>query len=293
MSLDILFDVVVGAMPLAATYALVAIGWVLIFRATGILNFATGEYLVLGSYLVFWFVISIGVPFLIGLVLGLLLTAVISALMYASVLRPLQGEALFGPVMVTFGVAILMASIMTMIWGAHARVFTLPFDNNSYDLPGGAFVTTYGLATIATAIVVYGGLISFFRFSRFGTQMRATAANPLLASQRGINITLVFLVAFGMAMAFAALGGISFAASNVLTPAIAGLGLRAIAPALIGGLDSIGGALIGSIIVALVESMAVTQFGGGVRNASVFAVLLLTLAIRPHGLFGTPEIRRV
>lgn len=293
MTPDIIFDVIVSAVPLAAIYALVAIGWVLIFRATGILNFATGEYLVLGSYLVFWLFLQIGVPFVVGLFVGLLLTAVIAALMYLSVLKPLQGEAMFGPVMVTFGVAILMASVMTMIWGAHARPFTLPFGNTTYVLPGGARLSNYGIATIAVAIFVYGGLILFFRYSRFGTQMRATAANPLLASQRGINITMVFVVAFGLAMAFAALGGLSFAAANVLTPAIAGLGLRAIAPALIGGLDSIGGALFGSVIVAIVESLAVTQFGGGVRNASVFLVLLLTLIVRPQGLFGTPEIRRV
>jgi branched-chain amino acid transport system permease protein len=135
--------------------------------------------------------------------------------------------------------------------------------------------------------------MAFMRLSKRGVQMRATAENPVLASQRGINVDMIFVIAFAVAVAAATLAGISFSYSNVLAPSIAALGLRGLAPALVGGMDSIGGALIGSVVVAFIETAAVTQWGGDIKDMAAFLVLLVALAVRPHGLFGTPEIRRV
>jgi branched-chain amino acid transport system permease protein len=284
---------VVSSLVLAAMYALVALGWVFIFRATGILNFATGQFVVLGCYLFFWTSIQLGMPFWLALPIALLLVAALGALVYLGTLRPLAGQPLFSPIMVTLGLSIVMTSAMTIIWGAQSRLIEPPIDNHTYHLPGDAVITTIGVLTIITTLVVYGAVMAFMRLSKRGVQMRATAENPVLASQRGINVDMIFVIAFAVAVAAATLAGISFSYSNVLAPSIAALGLRGLAPALVGGMDSIGGALIGSVVVAFIETAAVTQWGGDIKDMAAFLVLLVALAVRPHGLFGTPEIRRV
>ncbi|MPY91868.1 MAG: hypothetical protein GEV08_02050 [Acidimicrobiia bacterium] len=293
MSFDVLPDVLVSSIVLASTYALVALGWVFIFRATGILNFATGQFLVLGAYFFFWTSIQLELPFWLALPIALLMIAALGALVYLGTLRPLAGQPMFSPIMVTLGLSIIMTSAMTIIWGAQSRVLTPPMDNNTYQLPGDAVITTFGIITIAVALMVYGALMSFLRLSKRGIQMRATAENPLLASQRGINVDVIFVIAFAVAVSAAALAGLSYSFSNILAPSAVALGLRGLAPALIGGMDSIGGALIGSVVVAFIETAAVTQWGGDIKDMAAFLVLLVALAVRPYGLFGTPEIRRV
>ncbi len=294
MSLDLVPSVLVDSLVLAAVYAIVALGWVFIFRATGLLNFAVGEFILLGCYFFFWVAFSLKLPFLIALPIALALIALLGALLYLGTLKPLAGQPLFSPIMVTLGLAIVMTSAMVIIWGGTARQLQPPIEVKVYTLPGDARVTNLGLITIATAGVVYAAILTFLSKSKRGVQMRATAENPLLASQRGINIDVVFMLAFGVAVAASTLAGLSFAYTTAgLAPTIIALGLRGLAPALIGGMDSIGGALIGSVIVALIETLAVTQFGGAVKDMMAFLVLLVALAFRPHGLFGTPEIRRV
>lgn len=294
MSWSILPSVVVDALVLASIYALVAIGWVFIFRATGILNFAVGQFILLGCYFFFWVAFSIGLPFLVALPIALALIAALGAVVYLGTLKPLAGQPMFSPIMVTLGLSIIMTSAMVIIWGGTARQLPSPITVRSYELPFDAGITNLGLISIITALVVYAAIMVFLRRSRLGVQMRGTAENPLLASQRGINIDVIFMLAFAVSVGASTLAGLSFAYTTAgLAPTIVALGLRGLAPALIGGMDSIGGALIGSVIVAFIETAAVTQFGGEVKDMMAFLVLLIALAFRPHGLFGTPEIRRV
>jgi branched-chain amino acid transport system permease protein len=293
MTWDILPDVFVSSLVLAGTYALIALGWVFIFRATGILNFATGQFVVLGVYLFFWTSVELKLPILVALPIALALVGALGALMYLGTLRPLAGQPLFSPIMVTLGLSIVMTSAIVIIWGAQTRTLKPPLTVHTYKLPGHAIITTIGILTISTALVVYAVIMLLLRVSKRGVQMRATAENPLLASQRGINIDVIFMIAFAVAVAASTLAGLSFSYTNVLGPSIAAVGLRGLSPALIGGMDSIGGALVGSIVVAFIETAAVTQFGGDIKDMIAFMVLLVALAIRPYGLFGTPQIRRV
>jgi branched-chain amino acid transport system permease protein len=293
MTWDILPDVFVSSLVLAGTYALIALGWVFIFRATGILNFATGQFVVLGVYLFFWTSVELKLPILVALPIALALVGALGALMYLGTLRPLAGQPLFSPIMVTLGLSIVMTSAIVIIWGAQTRALKPPLTVHTYKLPGHAIITTIGILTISTALVVYAVIMLLLRVSKRGVQMRATAENPLLASQRGINIDVIFMIAFAVAVAASTLAGLSFSYTNVLGPSIAAVGLRGLSPALIGGMDSIGGALVGSIVVAFIETAAVTQFGGDIKDMIAFMVLLVALAIRPYGLFGTPQIRRV
>jgi branched-chain amino acid transport system permease protein len=288
-----LSDIFSGALVLAGIYTLSALAWVFVYRATGILNFATGSFAALGAFLFYTLNEQAGLSFALALVLVLVIVGLLGAAVHFALLRPLAGQSVFSPIVVTIGLAIALSAGMSMIWGTGNRLLPGPVKNRSHDAPAGVTFTTFGIAVMISAALTITVAMLFLRFSKTGIQMRAAAERTLLASQRGINISAVFALAFAVAAVAVALAGIGSAHLTVLSPALAGLGLRAIAPALIGGMDSVGGALVGALIVAFVESFAVTKFGGDVRDIAVFLTLLVVLMIRPYGLFGTREVRRV
>jgi len=294
MKLDLLPDVLVSSLVLGSTYTLIALTWVIVFRATKVLNFATGQFLLLGGYIFFTFTITVKLPFLPALLITLLLSALFGAVVYLLLLRPLAGQPIYSPVIVTMGLSIIMASAMPIFWGSGNLILKKPVRNHVYALPGHAFVTTYGIATVVVTLLVFFGLLAFLRFSRLGIQMRAAAEHPLLASQTGININVMFVLGWMLTAAIGTIPALSYALTNALSPTAMGqLGLRGLAPVLVGGLDSVEGVIIAGFFVALVENLAVLYLGAGVKDAAAFTVLLVFLVIKPYGLFGTPEIQRV
>lgn len=293
MTLEILPDALASALILAGTYTLVGLGWVLIFRATRVLNFATGQFLFLGG-LVFWSLQEwLNFGFILALAGALILTAGIGCLSYVGLLRPMAGQPVYSQIILTMGLSIIMASVMSMIWGTQSRVLSKPVEDRTVALPGDATVTIYGLTSLVVAASFLVGMLLLLARSRIGTQMRAAADRSLLASQTGININWTFMVSWGIAIAGLTLAGVSYGYANVLSPGMVALGLRGLAPALIGGLDSVGGVAVGAVLVAVIETLAVIQFGGDAQNAAAFGTLLIVLGFRPYGLFGTPEVRRV
>jgi branched-chain amino acid transport system permease protein len=293
VKLALLPDALVSSVVLAAVYSLIALSWVLLFRSTKVLNFGTGQIFVLGGFVLVSVYAHFGRNLLVALPLTLLVLAAFGGLVPIVVLRRLARQPLFSSVMLTMGLAIMITGLMAITWGTSNRSVPPAGTNTVFHLPGNAFLSTYGLAAIVSALAVFAGVGIFFQRSRMGVQMRAAAEGPLLASQRGVNLTLVYSVSWGMSFVAAAVGGILFSYTNVLSLSSVDIGLRGLAPALIGGLDSIRGALVGALLVAVVESLAVLYLGGEAKSAAAYAVLLAFMAFRPYGLFGSPEIRRV
>lgn len=293
MKLDLLPDVLVNSAVLGSVYALIALGWVFIYRASRVFNFATGQFLLFGTYLFFWLSTTQSFPIWVAILGAVVLTAVTGAIVYYVLLKPLAGQPIFTAVILTLGLAIVMTRLVRIVWGSGPKSLRKPTDVEAFQLPGGAVLTNYGVVTIAVTLLVFGGLILFLRRSRLGVQMRAAAEQPLLASQTGIQINRVFAVSWAIAVAVAALAGFSHAYTTVLNPDIEHIGIRGIAPALVGGLDSVGGALAGGLLVAVVENVLALYLGPQVRVAAAFFALFLVLILRPSGLFGTAEIRRV
>jgi branched-chain amino acid transport system permease protein len=145
------------------------------------------------------------------------------------------------------------------------------------------------LAALVSVIVLVLGLGR----TRLGVQMRATAEWPLLASQSGVNVSVIAAVSWAVAGVLITFGGIVYAQQSMVSPSLSDLGLRGIAPALLGGLDSIPGAILGSLIVAIAQNLGVFWFGGGAADVAAYLVILMVLAVRPTGLFGAREIRRI
>lgn len=285
--------VLLESVVLAAVYLQISLGWIIIYRATRVLNFATGQFLLFAALLYATLSVTLGVPAILAVALVAGATAMLAMGSYEVLMRPLAGRPVFAQIIVTVGLSIVLSTLMAMVWGSDQRALSSPVGGEVHRLPGGAVFTDLDLVIIAVSVALFAVLLVFLQRSRPGRQMRATAESPLLASQSGMNINLIFRLGWGVAGVAMAVGGVGYAYLTLVSANIVELGLRGLAPALIGGLDDVRGAVIGAVVIAAAENLAATYLGGDVRNVVPFVVILLVLAIRPYGLFGSPEVRRV
>jgi branched-chain amino acid transport system permease protein len=292
MNLALLPDVLAGAIVLSGIYLLIALSWVIIFRASKLWNFATGQFLVLAGFIAAT-MIGAGVNYWVATLVVVGVMAVMGVLTYRFLLRPLAGQEMYAPFIVTLGLGIVIQGLIPIIWGPNNLPLKAPFSNDRIDLPFGITLTTNDLIVPIVAVVVYVGLLAFLRWTKVGGQMRAANESTILASQSGMNVWLLFGIAFAIAFAALALAGIASGQRSLVALSAIPLGLKGLVPAMLGGLNSVGGAAVGAVFVAVVESMVVLYLGADWSNLVVFAILLLVLALRPHGLFGKAEAVRV
>lgn len=294
MTLSVLPDLFVSALVLVGFYIPVAIAWVVVFRAQRTLNFAVGELALLAAFTLYWLITSAGLPLLLAIPIALLATGAIGALIYGVAVRPLAGQPPLSTIMLTLGLAILLTSVMSLVFGTEFRSLSIGLSGStSWQLPGGARLSPLGLGTIVAGVVVAGSVLGYLRWTRSGIQMRAAAEIPLLATQSGVRIHRVIASVWALCAVSAGVAGILFASSSLLNQEVIGIGLRGIAPAIVGGLDSVKGAIYGALLVALVETVGVFYLGGQARDAIVYGIILVVLMIRPFGLFGTPDVKRI
>lgn len=284
----------VSAVVLAGLYLLVGLGWVLLFRATQVLNFATGQFVLLGACLYYTFTAKLHLPLVVSLLLALVVMAAVGAAVHLLLIRRVAGtEGFFAPVILTLGISTVIAQAVNIVYGTGSLAIALPFGDHGIDFPGRIAITAYGIATLAVGLVVLFAAQVIVRRSRWGIQMRAAAENTVLASQSGINVDRVFMGGWAGAALVLALVGITYGSSTIVTPSLADIGLRGLAVAIVGGFDSLGGLVPAAVIVALTENISVVYFGESVRDAAVMIVILVVLAIRPQGLMGTKSVVRV
>jgi branched-chain amino acid transport system permease protein len=286
-------DVLANGLWLGSTYALIALGMVLVFRATQTLNFAQGELMLLPAYIVAKLSVSSGLPVYAAVCLAIAVTAAVGAIIYLVLLRHTVGMSMFVSVVVTMGVAIVLDGLMAIIFGPNDQYYKLP------GLPTGTvsalgsrislFTIVMGALSFGLALVVAGVL----RYTYAGMRLRAAGQDTLLASQGGINVSRICLISWSIAGALAAVAGISYGASNVVNVSVIALALNAFPAMLLGGLDSIEGAILGGAIIGLVQAAVSVYANGALAGVVSYFVLLLTLLFLPHGIFGTREVARV
>jgi len=275
----------------ASLYALLGAGYVLVYRASRVLNLAQGDLLTLGGYFLFAVASAVpGVPAL-SVPLAAALSALAGVLIYLLLMRPMAGHPIFAAVLVTVTLGILLRAAIVFVFTDRTRhtLAALALSNPPRRLPGGAVVSTFDLVMVAAAVLLFAGLFLFLRLSPLGIQMRAAGERPLLASQRGINFHAVFALSWALAAFAGGLAGMIYASNVRLEPSLDILGLRAFAVALVGGLDSLAGVIPAALIVAAVEVMSVRYGNPLLSDVSPFLCLLAMLLIRPWGLFGTRE----
>lgn len=275
---------------LAAIYALISCGYVLIYRTSRVLSLAHGELMMLGAYGLYATASLFGGHPLVAIAASAALALTVGVLVYVVLMRQMAGEAVLAAVLTTIALGILLRGAMILVWGPQEQhpIRALGFTNHSIDL-GGARISSVGLALIVATASVYGGLWAFLRYSVWGIRMRAAGQNPLLAAQRGVGLHGIYALAWGLATFTGGLAGMLIACDAALDQTMVVIGLKAFPAALVGGLDSLLGALLGSLIVAGAEVLLIHYVDPLLSDVVPFLVLLAMLIVRPWGLFGSKE----
>ena len=284
-------QLVVNIVVLASIYALIACGYVLIYRVSRVLNLAHGELMMLGAYLLLATASLFSEHPAMALAAAALLSLLVGALVYVFLMRKMTGEMVLAAILTTVALGILIRGVAVLIWSAQQQypAVALGVANPSLSLLGGARISIWSLALVLTNLAVYCGLFLFLNFSRWGMRMRAAGQNPLLAAQRGINLHRVYALAWSLSTLTGALAGILMALDSGLTTSMPVIGLKAFPAALVGGLDSLAGALLGALIVASAEVLLIYYVDPLLSDVVPFLVLIAMLGVRPWGLFGTRE----
>ncbi|MCZ7566394.1 MAG: branched-chain amino acid ABC transporter permease [Burkholderiales bacterium] len=276
---------------LAAIYALISCGYVLIYRATRVLSLAHGELMMLGAYGLYATAsLFSGHPLVAVAAAGALALAV-GVLVYFALMWRMTGESVLAAVLATIALGILLRGLMILLFGTQTRhpLDGLGWTNASVPIGGDAFVSGIGLALVLATAAVYGLLFAFLRFTRWGIRMRAAGQNPLLAAQRGIGLHGVYALAWGLATFTGGLAGMLIASDAGLESTMVVIGLKAFPAALVGGLDSLAGALLGAAVIATAEVLMVHYVDALLADVVPFFILLAMLVVRPWGLFGSRE----
>ena len=281
----------VNIIVLASIYALIACGYVLIYRVSRVLNLAHGELMMLGAYMVLATASLFNGHPVIALAAAILLSLLVGALVYVFLMRKMTGEMVLAAILTTVALGILIRGLVVLIWSAQQQypAQALGVPNPSLVLFGGARISMWSAVLVATTVVVYAALFAFLRFGRWGMRMRAAGQNPLLAAQRGINLHGVYALAWSLSTLTGALAGILMALDSGVTGGMPVVGLKAFPAALVGGLDSLVGALAGSLIIAAAEVLLIYYVDPLLSDVVPFLVLIAMLIVRPWGLFGTRE----
>jgi branched-chain amino acid transport system permease protein len=284
-------QLIVNILVLAAIYALIACGYVLIYRVSRVLNLAHGELMMLGAYLLLATASLFAFSAVAAIAAALMLSLVVGILVYVLLMRRMTGEMVLAAVLATIALGILLRGLMVQVWSAQQQYpgQTLALANPSIELFGGARISTFAAILVVATVAVYAALLGFIRFGRWGVRMRAAGQNPLLAAQRGINLHAVYALAWGLSTLTGSLAGMLIALDSGLTGTMVTIGLKAFPAALVGGLDSLVGAAVGAVIVSVSEVLAIQYVDPLLSDVVPFLVLIAMLIVRPWGLFGTRE----
>ena len=293
---EFFLDLIINGLLVGLMYALVALGFVLIYKATSAINFAQGDLVMFAGYAAAFMLVDMGVPLLLMVVIAAVGMVLLGFLLERIILRPLVGQPIVSVIMVTIGLAFVLQGLVTILWGANTRELSLPVSSDPIIL-GPVFISPINLvaALIAIGFLVAFGL--FFTRSRLGLAMRAVADDQQAAMVVGIKVPSVFALSWGIAGLAASAGGVIWGNQIGVDTFLNLIGLKVFPVVILGGLDSIGGAIIGGLILGVVESLAAGYFdplvGGGTKDFVPYVLMILVLFIRPYGMFGHETIERV
>jgi branched-chain amino acid transport system permease protein len=295
--MELLLQLVLSGVVTGGIYALIAIGFVVVYKATGVINFATGELMMFGAFFAWTAMTAAGAPFVAAVAAAALGSALVGAAVERVVLRPLMGQRTISVIMVTIGLSSVFRGVAQLVWSGEYRSFPPIFPRRPIHL-GPVLLPSRQVYPFLIALAAIALLWLLFRFTRTGTAMRATADDQATAFGMGIDIRRMFSFSWMLAAVTAALAGIVIGTIGGISPQLGAVGLRIFPVVILGGLDSVGGALAGGVVMGILENLAGGYLdpllpGGGVKDVVPFAALVLILMVRPYGLFGTREIERL
>jgi branched-chain amino acid transport system permease protein len=283
----------VSGVALGCVYGLIALGFVLIYKATEVVNFAQGDLMMLGGFFVFTFIGLAGLNYWIGFALAVVAMALFGMATERVLVRPILGYPQFSIVMATIGLGYFLRSVAGMIWGTDDLKIETPFSRGVLKM--GDLVLAYDkLSVIVATMILCAILFLFFNYTRLGTAMRATSENMLAAYYMGIPVKRVVSLIWAISAAVAACAGVLLAPITFIHSNVGlALGLKAFPAAVLGGFGSIPGAVVGGLIIGVIETLAGFYLAQGWKDVTPYIVLLVVLLIRPQGLFGLAMRKKV
>jgi branched-chain amino acid transport system permease protein len=297
MNTTLLLQLMVNGLIVGALYGVVAMCFVLIYKASQVVNFAQGEFVLIGAWACWWLVSSMKLPFWVGFPVCLVFMAALGVLMQVVVLRPLIGEPVISIVMVTIGMSIFFQALLKWMFGVFVQPYPQVFATKSVNILGLNVETAY-LMSLGISVLIMAGFAYFFKFSRMGLAMRATAFDQQAAQSMGVSVKQVFAISWAISAVVSALAGVVVGLVSGVSASVATVGVKVFPAVIVGGLESIIGAVLGGIIIGLLEGLAqyfdseYLHFGNLITVAPFYAMLIILL-IKPYGLFGTKTIERV
>jgi branched-chain amino acid transport system permease protein len=278
-------------------YALIAIGFVIILKCSEVFNIAQGHFVLIGGYLGYTFLVTFNLPIWAALGMAIVTAIIMGLLIERLILRPLLGEPVLAVIMVTIALATILGGLATLLWGAEYKAYhgllpTITLKIGTISIP------SESLIGLIVSFICVAALMLLFRYTKIGLAMRATAEDLQVVQSVGIRATTVYAVSWAIACVVGVIGGILLGGVSGANMELANIGLKAFAVVLLGGLNSVGGAIVAGIILGMLENVAAGYLdpllpGGGLAQVFPFIVMIIVLIFRPYGLFGLARIERV
>lgn len=286
------FQLLLSGLSQGCVYGLIALGFVMIYKATEMLNFAQGDMMMLGAFVAITFVNLAGLPFFVGFLITLVVMVGFGMGLERTVIRPMIGEPPFAVLMLTIGLGFILRAVAGAIWGSGTRTLDVPFAGRVLEV-GGVVLGYENLVVIGGTALLCIGLWAFFRYSRIGIAMQAASQNQLAAYYCGVPVKRVTSLVWGISAAISAAAGVLVAPVMLIDPMMGFLGIKAFAAAIVGGFGSLPGAIVGGLLIGVVEQFAGLYLPAGLGEVSAFVILLVMLMARPQGIFASMQQKKV
>ena len=287
-------QIVIGGIAQGCIYGLIALGLVLIYKTTETVSFAHGELMMLGAFAGFGCMSLLGWPFWISIVVAVVGMGLFGIALERIVIRPILGQPAFTLVMMTIGIGYVARGLVTMIPGIGTETHTMPVPYKDQIWKVGGLILNVGqMVVIGATVVPSGALFALFRYSRVGIAMQASSQNQLAAYYMGIPVKRLNGLVWGLAAAVAAIAGVLLAPITFVYANMGFIGLKAIPAAVVGGFGSLPGAIVGGLVIGVVESLSGFYLPEGFKDIAPYVVVLVMLVVKPNGLFGEKLRKKV
>jgi branched-chain amino acid transport system permease protein len=296
--MTLFLQLAVTGFSVGIVYALIAIGFVIILKCSQAFNIAQGHFVMIGGYIGFTFLVMVGLPLWAALLAAIATAVIMGLLIERLTLRPLVGQPVLAVVMMTIALGFcIFEGLAILIWGGEFKVYSGALPAVSLQL-GAVYVPATTVFAVILATIVVTALMLFFRYAKIGLAMRATAEDEQVVQCAGIRVTTIYAISWIIACVTGVVAGVVLGGESGVSPYLANMGLKAFAVVLLGGVNSIGGAIVAGIIVGLAESFAAGYLDplttrGGLATIFPFIIIIIVLVFRPYGLFGLKRIERI
>jgi branched-chain amino acid transport system permease protein len=294
--MEFFVQLIITGTVIGSIYALLALGFTLIYKATDVVNFAQGELLMVGAYICLHLTVNYNVPFWASFLITLVFSFTMGFFIEKVFLRRMIGEPIISIIMLTIGLSSVMKAVVQIFWGTDTRTYPQVFSSEPFMIAGLSIsrVYIYSIAAVAVFLVLFS---LFFKKSKVGVAMRAVASDQQAALSMGIDVKRIFALSWGIAAVVSAVGGIFLGNINGINTTLSHFGLKVFPVVILGGLDSIVGAIVGGLIIGILENLAGGYIdpliGGGAKEIFPYVVMIAVLMIKPYGLFGTKAVEKV